>query len=61
MRRKYWLMLGVCFSVVAFDGVCANEPFAGAIVRKKAETTPSSDFRPGNITNIVPEVKKDKK
>ena len=59
MKRKYFLMLGVCLGVMSFEADAYNEPYAGAIVRKDSEVSPKSDFRPGDITNIMPEVKKD--
>ena len=58
MKRKYWLMLGVCLGVVSFEADAYNEPYAGAIVRKESGISPKSDFRPGDMTNIMPEVKK---
>ena len=35
--------------------MAANEPVAGAIVRKDPTKTPKAEFSPGNMTDIMPQ------
>ncbi|MBO5441824.1 MAG: LPS-assembly protein LptD, partial [Alphaproteobacteria bacterium] len=56
MRFKFYvaMMAAVC----AAQAWAANEPYAGAIVRKESGITPKADFRPGNMTDIMPSLQK---
>ena len=48
--------------VLSLNAEAYNEPYAGAIVKKETVSTPSADFNPSNITDIMPSVsKKDEK
>ena len=38
--------------------MAANEPVAGAIVRKDTTKTPKAEFSPGNMTDIMPTLEK---
>ena len=53
MKNKALLVL--CFALgFSFDVMGANEPVAGAIMRKDRAMTPQADFNPDNLTNAVP-------
>ena len=39
---------------MALPAAAANEPVAGAIVRKETDMTPKASFNPGNMTDIMP-------
>lgn len=58
-RSLYFAAVAVLFG--AFAAEAANEPYAGAIVRKDNAITPKADFRPGNMTDIMPSLSKKKK
>lgn len=48
----------VCVAAIAN---AANEPYAGAIVRKENSYTPEATFNPGNMTDIMPTLAKKSK
>jgi len=52
MQFKFWLVMSVCLT--AAGAYAVNEPEAGAIVRKDKTMTPTAEFRPGNMTDIMP-------
>ncbi len=56
MRRSLYYIALVCFCL-AFNARAANEPYAGAIIHKDNSFTPQADFRPGNMTDIMPVLK----
>lgn len=58
--RKFWVV-AFLFLMASFGVLAANEPYAGAIVKKSTTTTPKADFRPGNLTDIMPSVENDGK
>lgn len=60
MKTRIFLVLFAFFCYSA-NVMGANEPYAGAIVKKSSSYTPKADFNPGNITDIMPSVEKDKK
>lgn len=58
-RSLYFAVVAVLFG--AFGAEAANEPYAGAIVRKDNSISPQADFRPGNVTDIMPSLSRKKK
>lgn len=56
MRRSLYYIALVCFCW-AVNARAANEPYAGAIIHKDNSFTPQADFRPGNMTDIMPVLK----
>ena len=60
MKNKALLVLCIALGF-SCDVMGANEPVAGAIVRKDNAMTPQADFNPDNLTNVVPviDVKKE--
>ena len=44
--------------ITAVGAYAANEPYAGAIIHKDESVTPQADFNPGNMTDIMPKIKK---
>lgn len=48
----------ICLNIS--NALAANEPYAGAIVRKDNSFTPNADFSPNNLTDIMPNVDKNK-
>ncbi len=46
----------ICLNIS--NALAANEPYAGAIVRKDNSFTPNADFSPNNLTDIMPNVDK---
>lgn len=57
MKFNPYVVLGaalLCMPMVE----AANEPYAGAIVRKDTVKTPKADFSPGNMTDIMPTLEK---
>ncbi len=57
--KPYIVLLAVLLISPLAEG--ANEPYAGAVVRKEKTKTPTSDFRPGNMTDIMPSLSSKKK
>ena len=57
MKTRIFVVLFAVFSF-GINAMAINEPYAGAIVRKDSAFTPQADFNPGNITDIMPSVKK---
>ncbi len=53
MRLSPW-MVTAFLVVVVLPVLAANEPYAGAIVRKDPVATPKTSFEPGNMTDILP-------
>lgn len=51
---KYNIAAAAAAILLAFEAQAVNEPYAGAIVRKSSTTTPKAEFRPGNMTDILP-------
>lgn len=60
MKLNPWAAAAV-LTMLAFPLQAANEPEAGAIVRKDTEVTPKAEFRPGNMTDIMPSLSENKK
>ena len=58
-RSLYLAAVAVLFGAISAEA--ANEPYAGAIVRKDNAITPKADFRPGNMTDIMPSLNDKKK
>lgn len=59
MRFKFYVVMIAV--MCAGHALAANEPYAGAIVRKESGITPKADFRPGNMTDIMPSLQKPEK
>ena len=59
MNSKSWLsaIALLLFATVSF---AANEPVAGAFVRKESNVAPKAEFSPGNMTDIMPSFENDK-
>lgn len=60
MKLNPWAAAAV-LTMLAFPLQAANEPEAGAIVRKDTEVTPKAEFSPGNMTDIMPSLSENKK
>lgn len=60
MKLNPWAAAAV-LTMLAFPLQAANEPEAGAIVRKDTEVTPKAEFSPGNMTDIMPSLSETKK
>ena len=64
MKHNY-LGKAVSFAVLAMGTMLSgaawtvNEPVAGAMVRKDNEMTPNAQFEPGNMTDILPNIKEE--
>ena len=57
LARVFWVVCCViCLNIS--NALAANEPYAGAIVRKDNSFTPNADFSPNNLTDIMPNVDK---
>lgn len=60
MKLNPWAAAAV-LTMLAFPLQAANEPEAGAIVRKDTEVTPKAEFSPGNMTDIMPSLSETKR
>lgn len=56
---KFNPLIMALFLILAGDVGAINEPYAGAIVRKNTDISPKTEFSPGNMTDIMPKIKKD--
>ncbi len=55
MKRSLWAWTAAVALLASGIGArAANEPYAGAIVRKENKVTPNATFSPGNMTDIMP-------